>query len=402
MSTATPSPKKNLTPGEAAKLRRQRTATAKALLPGWRSLQGCGRRLIDRKQGVTVIANSVAQPGTTGIRFHGVSRCGGIWTCPECAAAVTETRARELTSGVKVWTDAGNTVVMCTLTHPHSSDDGLKDLMTKLREALKDLKGHRTYKDARKDLGIYGSVRALEVTAGDVNGWHPHVHQLEFITGKPSAAALDAFRAAILPVWQSVCEANGLGRPSSLRGVDIATGKTVHERIAAYVAKWGSEPVKVWGAEREITKCHTKTAKVTEKGGARYHPFALLDAFHETDETKFFHWFLEYALAFKGQRQLVWSRGLKQHLRDLGMRADERSDQEIVEAGDGQPGDVVVATIPPRDWIMLCRYHLIPAMTEALIRSPAAFVIDAYVERARGLQIARLRRHARMPVLHVA
>lgn len=402
MTTQTaPSPRKNLTPGEAAKLRRQRMATARAVLPGWRSLQGCGRRLIDRKQGVTVIANATQQPGNTCVRFHGVSRCGGVWVCPECAAAVTESRARELTSGVSAWNAAGNTVVMCTLTHPHTNEDGLKDLMTRLRAALKDLKGHRTYKQARVDLGVFGSVRALEVTAGDVNGWHPHVHQLEFIRGKPTAAELDAFRAAILPVWQSVCEANGLGRPSDLRGVDIVTGKTVHERIAAYVAKWGSEPVKVWGAERELTKCHTKTAKITEKGGARYHPFALLDAFHETNETKFFHWFLEYALAFKGQRQLVWSRGLKQHLRDLGMTADERTDQEIAEQGDGQPGDEVVAVIPPRDWVLLCRHRLIEAMTDALIRSPSAFVIDAYIERARELHAGRLRRDA-LRLAHVA
>lgn len=386
------SPRKSLTPGEATQLRRTRMATSRTALPGWRSLQGCGRRLIDRKQGVTVIANKAQLAGATSIRFCGVSRCGGVWICPECAAAVTETRARELTSGVTVWTTAGNTVVMCTLTFSHTASDGLKDLMTRLRNAMKDLKAHRTYKRARQDLGVHGSVRALEVTVGDVNGWHPHVHQLEFIRGKPTAAQLDAFRAAILPVWQSVCEANDLGRPSDDRGIDLTTGKTVHERIAAYVAKWGTEPVKVWGAERELTKCHTKTAKVTAKGGTRYHPFALLDALHETGESIFLRWYLEYATAFKGQRQLVWSRGLKATLRDLGMTADERTDQEIAEQGDGQPGDEIVAVIPPRDWVLLCRHRLIEPMTDALIRSPHAFVINGYIEKARSLQVARLGR----------
>ena len=100
------SPRKTLTAGEATTLRRIRTATSRLALPGWRSLQGCGRRLIDRTQGVTVIANRVQQPGTTAIRYCGVSRCGGVWTCPDCAAAITETRARELSSGASVWAKA--------------------------------------------------------------------------------------------------------------------------------------------------------------------------------------------------------------------------------------------------------------------------------------------------------
>jgi Replication protein len=402
----TPRPKATL--NDVLKLRRQRMRTARKVLPGWNSLQGCGRRLLDRKGGVSVIANSQQNPGTTNIRFCGVTRCGSVWVCPECAAAVTENRAKELTSGVSVWckgteekiTDETgaettqrkeNSVLMLTLTYSHKSTDGLKDQLNKIRDSLKQLKEHRAYKEARKDLGIIGSVRALEVTVGEVNGWHPHVHQLEFIEGKPSDAEIAAFHAAILPIWQSVCVANGLGRPSDDRGVDLATGKTVHERIAAYVAKWGCEPKKVWGAERELTKCHTKMAKESAKGGTRYHPFALIDAINENpDNPQFFKWFLEYATAFKGQRQLVWARGLKQRLRNMGMTTDERTDEEIAQQGDGQPGDQVIDVIPPRDWINLARCKLIDPLLEALMRCPSRFTIIAFIETARQQLADRL------------
>jgi hypothetical protein len=54
--------------------------------------------------------------------------------------------------------------------------------------------------------------------------------------------------------------------------------------------------------------------------------------------------FVEYAMAFFGQRQLVWSSGLREKL-GLGR---EKTDTELVE----EPTDeaTLIAEIPPDDW----------------------------------------------------
>ncbi|HEX2657216.1 MAG TPA: protein rep, partial [Polyangia bacterium] len=220
---------------DVQKTRRMRFNAAKFILPGWRTLQGCGCRLIDSKQGVSAMV-SAAPSGGSHVRFANTARCGSVWSCPLCAASVTEGRAQELTRAVDAWCKAGNTVVMVTLTNSHRAHESLCDQMTGLRDALADLKASRTYKDARLDLGSHGSVRSLEVTWGEDNGWHPHIHQIEFIKGihEPAAltAKLGAFQDSVFPVWSSACTSNGLGAPSLDRGINFVHGKTVNERIA--------------------------------------------------------------------------------------------------------------------------------------------------------------------------
>ena len=100
-------------------------------------------------------------------------------------------------------------------------------------------------------------------------------------------------------------------------GLDLVYGKTAQQVVSQYLCKWG--------VEHEMTKGHTKRGK---EGGLT--PFDLLSKAEYLDETiygrKPSQWFREFATAFKGARQLVWSRGLK----DLfGLR--DKSDEEILE-----------------------------------------------------------------------
>ena len=83
-------------------------------------------------------------------------------------------------------------------------------------------------------------------------------------------------------------------------GLDLRNGYYAEQ----YVSKWGIED--------EITKGHTKKGR---EGG--YTPFDLLQLSIENQEiygklpSKLFQ---EFAIAMKGARQLVWSRGLKKLL----------------------------------------------------------------------------------------
>ena len=95
-------------------------------------------------------------------------------------------------------------------------------------------------------------------------------------------------------------------------GLDLADGTYADQ----YIGKWG--------VEHEMTKGHIKKGK---EGGLT--PFDLLQLSFE-DELIFGRkpgqLFKEYAAAFKGARQLMWSRGLKDvfGLRDV-------SDDEIMD-----------------------------------------------------------------------
>ena len=89
----------------------------------------------------------------------------------------------------------------------------------------------------------------------------------------------------------------------------------------------------------------------------RYHPFALLDAFDETGDQRFFNRFLEYARVFKGSRQLVWSHGLKARLVALvGVKFDDRSDAEIAAEHRAETTETILeVNISARDWVALNR-----------------------------------------------
>src|SRR5205085_2664419 len=57
---------------------------------------------------------------------------------------------------------------------------GLLQLMSK---ALSRAKGTRRARELAVRAGIVGAIRSLEVTHGEINGWHPHTHELLF--GRP-------------------------------------------------------------------------------------------------------------------------------------------------------------------------------------------------------------------------
>lgn len=385
--------------------RRERFTTAKRILPGHRSLQGCGCRLIDGKGGVTVMHAPSSLGGS--VRYAGAASCGSVWICPHCAPAVTEQRALEITRAVNAWIQPmgnvaakldgkGNDVAMLTLTAPHDAQQPLVDLLDMIADAQATLRASYTWKQAMKDLRCIGVIRALEVTYGFANGWHPHVHLILFIRDgfdqQSVAARLDAFRAAIFPEWRDACVAAGLRAPSAMRGVNTVHGESVSEKLAAYVAKFGRDPKGAWGIEREIAKNHTKTAKAGKDGSERYHPFGLLDEFARTGDVRFHRLFLEYATAFKGQRQLVWQRSasFKKALALVGfVRDDKRTDAELADAP--APEETPVTEIARDDWFLLCRFDLVERLRTALLAIPSAATVHHFITVARQRAAERRR-----------
>lgn len=202
-----------------------------------------GRRILNRVSGITACracGKSVLDPDTGVIVGRtsrgyvvtlGVARCGRIWFCSQCSAAIRTGRTEELKTAALRWLAAGGTLAVVVLTARHNRTTRLTDLSDALWGAPKiDAKGapvldrsgkprrnpgayQRMLTDpdfygrpegvnrwTRKDgtrmesvrpaeigirhrIGYAGMVRASEVTRSRDNGWHPHMNLLAFLGG---------------------------------------------------------------------------------------------------------------------------------------------------------------------------------------------------------------------------
>ena len=104
-------------------------------------------------------------------------------------------------------------------------------------------------------------------------------------------------------VWKDCCLKAGLDEPSEKHGLDLQAGNDA----ANYVAKLG--------LEHEMTKGHIKRARKTA-----VHLFDILRSYTDSENEADANLFKLYYFAFKGTRQLNWSKGLKK----LVSKAEEK------------------------------------------------------------------------------
>ncbi len=308
----------------ARRRRYEAQATAAALLPGER-VSRCGWRPIEGHIGISC---------RDGRHFvSNVRVCGSVWTCPNCASKVATRRADELNAAVNSWTDQGGSVWLLTLTIDHVRKNTLEDLVKRFTEAMRKLWAGKWSASWRSDSGQVGIVRNIEVTWGATNGWHPHCHALLFV----GSDEVSCFESRIKERWQSVAARFGFS-VSLKRGatLDLVTDGRV---VSDYVNK---DETATWGAAHELTWANIKTAR-----GQRFTPFALLAACDLSEVSAAPALFQEYADAFKGRRQLYWSKGL----RDLLQLDIELSDQDVAQARDDQAEFVAAVDTSIFCWI---------------------------------------------------
>jgi len=269
--------------------------------------------------------------------FGGLCTCASVWACPVCSAKISERRRVEILSAIGAWEARGGSVVLLTLTHGHTQGDRLADLLKGEQKALDRFFGCRKGRDLMAALGRVGQIRAWEVTHGRLrelnNGWHPHFHILLFL--EHSHLDLSWAEDWAFQVWNNACGLAGLPLPNRRHGVTLQDGA----QAAAYVSKMGHEEARIhadtWGLDREMTKGHTKRAKDGET------PFDFLRASLIGDDPEGRWLFREFVRGFKGKRQLVWSRGL----RDL-LGIEDRTDEEVASA---QEADALILGMLTRE-----------------------------------------------------
>ena len=311
-----------------AALRLQRFALqnqAAKLLPKER-VKNCLRYRIATAAKVDIMYN----PNRQKANYSNLQRCASVWNCPVCAAQISEVRKVEVKMAIDGYRESGGVVSLLTLTVPHYTATHLKTLLDRLRIATRRFfNGTRRSKDFWAQSSKEHHIKALEVTHG-FNGWHPHFHVLLF----SRIQLTDDDQAQMLELWQDACRIAKLPRPNH-HGVDLRNGEYADQ----YVSKWG--------LEHEVTKSHLK------KGSDSMTPWDLLKysmiPFDGEPPVNFGALFQEFAISFKGSRQLTWSRGLKSL---FGI--DNKTDQQAAE--ETEKTAVVAMSIAHDLWPLVVKY----------------------------------------------
>lgn len=298
------------------------------LLPNER-VRFCLRHRVDATKGIEVRYNEKREQA----HYSNVQRCGSVWTCPICSAQISEGRRQELKQGMEYWQgqggykELGGAVYLLTLTNPHHHGDNLVQLLEGQKKALHRLWTLRKSREMFKALDKVGHITATEVTHGE-HGWHPHYHILLFFKKPINSKSLRNFLATC---WQNCCEKSGLKVPSLEHGCDLRDGKYADK----YVSKWGLAD--------EVTKGHIKKGL---EGNAT--PWDLLRLSEEGCK-KSGRLFQVFADAFKGKRQLSWSKGLKSLL-----KVDVKEDEELAQVTEKDSVEVDILAM--EIWRLILRY----------------------------------------------
>ena len=320
-----------------------------ALLPKFR-VSKC-LRVVQRDSSGISVYKSLAH---STISLSNLQTCGSVWHCPVCASKISERRRVEMNQANESHKTAGGSLLFVTRTTPHYKTDSLFDIRTKFAKADGYLKNHRDYRNLMKSHGVsLGSIKAKELTVSDANGWHLHVHEVYFIdagafegaavSDNPEYVAfIETFRAGLYKRWKASAVKAGFDEPSEKHGLQVQNG----DFAADYVSKWGVEPTDGnWNASSELTKAHIKDSK---KG---YTPFGLIRLYDETRDPALIPIIQEYAESMHGQRQLVWSRGLKAHF-----AIEEVDDEALVE--EKEDDAVEIGVISPDQWKFVVKNDL--------------------------------------------
>lgn len=294
-----------------------------AVLPGHRVCQ-CGQKAVPGKM------PAIFQPAEGNPFIGNVRACGSVWLCPYCCAKVSRKRSEELREGVVAAQAQGLEVTFVTFTVSHSRADKLGPLLAAFSRAMRRFYSGRGFQSFKAFHGYEGAVRNLEVTWGEGSGWHPHAHALMF-----SRSALDA--AMMKQRWMDAALHEGLTADweHGLTATDADT------EIYGYLTKMGKPS---WAAPEELTMAHYKRSS-----GERFGPFDLVREFMSTGDLTMSGKFREYAKAFKGKRQLYWSKGLRAKL-GLGV---EVSDEDA--ANEHEEVAQVLHAFSPHEWRSVVR-----------------------------------------------
>ena len=277
-----------------------------------------------------------------------------VWSSPLSAAAISKTRAEEVSTALKTWfdQDKAHSVEFVTLTLAHDRSQTLREVWDTVAYAWRGItgtaswRGGARYEGDKKRFGIDHWLKSVEVTHGK-NGWHVHVHALLFINRELSGTEREVMEARFYDRWRKAAERKGFKAPSREHGVKMenAVREKNPRELGAYMAKGALHSVSEtlsW----EITAGQTaKTARSEENRS----PFQILDSIRLSGDFSAKNpdvqiW-REWESGSLGRRQMAWSKGAKDA---LGVTVVD--DEEAEANGEGLEDGHEVAQIGFEEW----------------------------------------------------
>lgn len=325
-------------------------SAARSILPSSRMAK-CLRYVQKQRESVEIWRSTQYKRA----HYAGLQTCSSVWACPVCSAKISERQRAELQTLIAAHEAAGGVVLLVTRTVPHSRRDDLGDLLDRIAKAERSYTGHRDYKGLMQGVGLVGKVRAVEVTYGEANGWHPHVHELVFLA---CAVHLPDLEDELSRIWQGAALRAGLPLPSRAHGLTVQDGS----KAAKYASKWG--------LESELTQWHRKRGKIESRT-----PFDLLRDVVGKDDAWAAVLFRQYAEAFHGRHQLQFSRGLK-----LRYQIAELSDAELANRQDDDA--VLLGALSLDQWRLICKVE----QRGAILEVAAMWGWEGVVQLVEGFQ----------------
>lgn len=264
--------------------------------------------------------------------------CGSVHLCPVCAYKISRKRAGQIAELIETFKERhpNGRILLLTYTIQHALDDKLKMLIGDLKKVLDASRSGRFHKSFIEKFNIDGYIRSMEVRANRVNGWHPHAHELLFLTDceLTDEELIEQINMSLGAKYREKLE--GLGYRTNEHTFDVRVTNGVEE----YLTKSS--------IQLEISAGQSKQSKM---GQLTYSPFQLLSEYSCTGDQWFSNMFGEYAIATFRKRQMTFSRGF---LAKYGV--NDQTDEEIINEQDTQSVDVV--SIPFTIWCEILRYQL--------------------------------------------
>lgn len=297
------------------------------------------------------------------ISTGGTATCGSVWACPVCRSKIVDQRSKELKEIYTKGKAKGYYFYLVTFTIPHSGNDNLgalhgsSSLGKGLSGAFTKWRSSYIYsKKFKKSAGLIGDIKALEVTWGMINGFHPHLHFVMITENKIDPII---WQKKFLKQWQKDCQKVGLGIPNE-KGVKIDSCNDSAQ--VEYLSKWSV------GAELQSDSA--KKAKGINYSIAELE-YMLIDEYKRS--SGMYPLPLErisgilsgYYKAMHGQKQLQYGNlqtGWKKEL----LEAEEKEDQELAADQESEKTHAQIVVLGKKTYKQLKKSGDLSELIESL------------------------------------
>ena len=254
--------------------------------------------------------------------YGGLKTCRNSWACPICSPRRMAEKS-ELVRGMN-WLIPWKPV-MITYTIQHSRGESLSHLMDQLTLALRMARiGKR--RAAYKKI-CHGYIRSAEVTYSDINGWHPHYHEINYLR---EGATLQQLEDTVIGDYKKA-----LSKAGKLVN-DITVQAMEWEGETDYLTKGADISAELMGG---LEKRYDESTNV----------FGLLSLARNRDNAnRYTNLYQEYLKATYRRKVTVISRSLSEYQKKVQRKIDQSNEFDPNE-------HEVIATLTKKEWRDICR-----------------------------------------------